>query len=196
MKSTLYKVVLLNIFIGISLINASAQGTYNGYVITNENDTISGIIELGSYAFRTVRITFTDYETRQPEQLEPFQIRSFHANGQTYDSKVYDIDEGLDYGYAVFMERIESGFLTLYKYWNNNRRKFEMILEGNDKKMTLVKKRGFRKQMTSYFKDHQLIKAKLIRNIYKYKHLSEMVKIYNDSKDKVTNDAISKKSDR
>lgn len=170
------------------------QDRYNGYVITTDNDTVTGVIEWGSDALRAVRVTFTDYETRKPVELEPFQIKSYCANNQTYDSKVYDVDSGLDYGFAVFMERLESGYVYLYKYWNNKRKRFEFILEGDDKKMTLVKRFRFRKEMSVYFQDHQLLRAKIIRSVYRMKHLKKIVHQYNDWKQKAISESLTKKN--
>lgn len=162
--------------------NEDAAGLYNGYVVSNNNDTLLGAVELGSAALRTVRIIFTDYETRQPIELEPFQIKSYYANGKTYDSKVYDIDAKLDYGYAVFMERIEGGNVNLYKFWNNNRKRFEVILTSEGTKMTLVNRIRFRKQMTAYFKNNPELSAKIVRNVYNFEDLPAMVREHNQWK--------------
>ena len=126
MKKAFILIISILSFIAIQ---STAQGRYNGYVITNENDTVYGVVEFGNPALQAVRVTFTDYEVHEPVQLEPFQIKRYYANNQTFQSKIYDLDEGLDYGYAVFMEVIEDGAVTFYKYWNNDKRRFEKLLE-------------------------------------------------------------------
>jgi hypothetical protein len=183
MEFSVKKLLLFIVFLS-SIQLSFAQGRYNGYVISNSDDTIKGIIELGSDALRTVRVTFTDYEIRTPEVLEPFQVKGYYANGQYYESKIYDIDQGLDYGYAVFMERLEDGYLNLYKYWNNRRKRFEMIVEGYSRKMTLITRKGFQKQMMETFKEYPALNAKIARNVYNINDLQAVVLDYNSWKEK------------
>ena len=153
--------VLVISLLCFAVIQSTAQGRYNGYVITNEDDTITGVIEVGNPALQAVRVVFTDYEVHEPVQLEPFQIKRYYANNQLFESKIYDMDESLDYGYAVFMEVVEDGSVTFYKYWNNNKRRFEMLLEDANKSMVLVTKSKFSNQMSEYFKDYDVLKAKI-----------------------------------
>lgn len=162
-----------------AVIQSTAQGRYNGYVITNENDTVYGIIEVGNPALQAVRVIFTDYEVHSPVQLEPFQIKRYYANNQLFQSKIYDLDEGLDYGYAVFMEVVEDGYVTFYKYWNNDRRRFERLLEDSNKSMMLVTKSKFSNKMSEYFKDHENLRTKILRGAYKWKDLDKIVYEYN-----------------
>ena len=163
----------------ISIIQSTAQGRYNGYVVTNDNDTVYGVVEVGNTALQAVRVTFIDYEVHEPVQLEPFQIKRYYANNQTFQSKIYDVDEGLDYGYAVFMEVVEDGAVTFYKYWNNDKRRFEKLLEDSNKSMVLVTKSKFSNKMSEYFQDCEILKAKILRGVYKAKDLDKIVAEYN-----------------
>jgi hypothetical protein len=174
--------VLVISILCFAVIESTAQGRYNGYVITNEDDTITGIIEVGNPALQAVRVIFTDYEVHTPVQLEPFQIKRYYANNQLFQSKIYDVDEGLDYGYAVFMEVVEDGHVTFYKYWNNDKRRFELLLEDANKSMILVNKSKFSKQMSEYFKDYAVLKAKILRGVYKKRDLDKIVSEYNSWK--------------
>lgn len=176
MKKAFILIISILSFIAIQ---STAQGRYNGYVITNENDTVYGVVEFGNPALQAVRVTFTDYEVHEPVQLEPFQIKRYYANNQTFQSKIYDLDEGLDYGYAVFMEVIEDGAVTFYKYWNNDKRRFEKLLEDANKSMILVSRSKFSDKMGEYFQDCEVLKAKILRGVYKPKDLDKIVAEYN-----------------
>ncbi len=180
----------INILI-ISFSQTYAQGRYNGFVVTNENDTLYGVIEVGNAALQTVRVTFTDYEVHEEVVLEPFQIKSYYANSQVFQSKIYDVDESMDYGYAVFMEELSSGSFNLYKYWNNQRKRFELLLENSSKEMVLITKAKFSQQMVEYFGDNDLLKAKILRGVYKYKNASKAVNEYNTWKEEQLEDAQS-----
>jgi hypothetical protein len=173
------KKVFFLVFVCFTTIQSTAQGRYNGYVITNENDTVYGIIEVGNPALQAVRVIFTDYEVHEPEELEPFQIKRYYANHQIFQSKIYDIDEGMDYGYAVFMEVIEDGYVTCYKYWNNQKKRFEYLLEDTNKSMVLVNKTKFSAQISEYFKEDEILKAKILRGVYDAKDLDKIVSEYN-----------------
>lgn len=194
MKFSVKKLSLFIVFVLLTQLSF-AQGRYNGYVVSNSDDTIKGIIELGNDAMRTVRVTFTDYEIRVPEILEPFQVKGYYANGQYYESKIYDIDQGLDYGYAVFMERLEDGYLNLYKYWNNRKRRFETIVESYNRKMTLVNRKSFQKEMMETFKEYPALSAKIARNVYTINDLQTVVVDYNNwkRKDKTSQELTKKK---
>ena len=52
--------VLVISLLCFAVIQSTAQGRYNGYVITNEDDTITGVIEVGNPALQAVRVIFTD----------------------------------------------------------------------------------------------------------------------------------------
>ena len=84
--------------------------------------------------------------------------------------------------------------IYLYKYWNNKRKRFEFILEGDDKKMTLVNRFRFRREMSVYFQDHQLLRAKIIRSVYRMKHLKKIVHQYNEWKQKAISESLTKKN--
>lgn len=159
-----------------------AQGRYNGYVITNEADTVFGVIEVGIPGLQAVRLSFTDYEVHEAVELEPFQVKSYYANNQIFISKIYDIDESLDYGIAVFMEELQSGFVQLYKYWNNKKRRYEWLLEDKNKKMLQITKLNFDTEMMANFGDCNILKTQLTNGDYTFKDLETVVSTYNDWK--------------
>lgn len=177
--------VLVISILCFAVIQSTAQGRYNGYVITNENDTITGVVEIGNSALQAVRVVFTDYEVHQPVQLEPFQIKRYYVNNQTFQSKIYDLDEDLNYGYAVFMEVVEDGPVVFYKYWNNQKRRFETILEDGNKSMVVVTRLKFSNQMSEYFNDYDILKAKILRGVYKRRDLNKIVAEYNSWKNEL-----------
>lgn len=177
------KAVIFTIFMLTMLTQQMvAQGRYNGYVITNDADTVFGVIEVGTSGLQAVRLSFTDYEVHEPVELEPFQIKSYYANSQMFVSKIYDIDESLDYGIAVFMEEVQSGFVQLYKYWNNKKRRYEWLLEDKNKMMLQITKGNFEEEIMANFGDCNILKTQFSNGDYKFKDLETVVSAYNDWK--------------
>ena len=82
------------------------------------------------------------------------------------------------------MERLEDGYLNLYKYWNNRKKRSEMIVEGYDRKMILVSRSSFQKQTIKFFKGYPALSAKIARNVYTFNDLQRVVVDYNDWKRK------------
>ncbi len=175
--------MLLFFIIGIS--TAQAQLNFvDGYVVTNRNDTLYGKIKYSTPALRSSKVVFLENGTDKRRPYKPFQIKSYYVESTTYDSKIYDIDPALPFGYGVFMERRNEGVLKVYYYWNTNKERgfTQTFLENDGDYLMEVDFIGFRKQMVLYFEDYPKLQSKLKKGTYKKRDLDKIVAEYNEWK--------------
>ena len=180
------KTHLLFLFIFTLIVSAAhAQLNYvDGYVITNRNDTLFGKVKYSTPALRSSKVIFMENNAKEKTRYKPFQIKGYYVEKTSYDSKIYDIDPALPFGYGVFMERRNEGVLKVYYYWNTDKERgfTQTFLENDGDYLMEVDFIGFKKQMTRYFEDYPKLQSKIKRGTYKKRDLDKMVAEYNEWK--------------
>lgn len=88
-----------------------------GYIITNDNDTLHGLIDYRSNAQNCRRCEFRESENAPSRVFLPLSIKGYRFNdGKFYVSKTLHTDS---LTIPVFMEYLVNGISSLYYYPNN-----------------------------------------------------------------------------
>ena len=172
------------IFLWVGCTFLTAQNTHQGFIITNQNDTIYGTIIYGDAAQQNVEVTFVDPATQKSKVFKPYQLKAYFANSEFHESKIYDESQGLGYGHSVFMKRLNDGQVKVYEYWNNTTaRPFTQLFITNGKdRMVFVSQLKFKKQMATFFKDSAFIQKKILDGDYNRKDVLQLAVDYNNWK--------------
>ena len=177
------------LFILIMMLGAAlSYGQFNfldGYIINNQNDTIYGKIKYTTPAIRSSKVIFVKNGDEERLTYKPFQIKGYYVENTVYDSKIYDVDLALSYGYGVFMERRNNGIVKLYYYWNTDKERgfTQTFIENDGDYLLEVDFVGFKRQMTRYFEDFPKLQSKIKQGTYKKKDLEQIVAEYNEWKE-------------
>ena len=157
----------------------------DGYIINNKNDTIYGQIKYTTPALRSSKVIFMKAGETEKVTYKPFQIKGYYVAETSYDSKIYDIDLSLPYGFGAFMERRNEGIVKLYYYWNTDKERgfTQTFIENDGDYLLEVDYVGFKRQMTRYFEDFPKLQSKIKQGTYKKKDLEQIVAEYNEWKD-------------
>lgn len=155
-----------------------------GYVVKNTGDTLRGKIKYTTPAQRSVKCIFHANGTNEKITFKPFTIKGFSINGDFYESKIYDFDPSLSFGYGVFMERQNKGTVQVYHYWNTDKERgfTQTFIENDGDYLLAIDFLNFRKQMTRYFEDYPQLQAQIRDGNYRKKDLMDMVAKYNEWK--------------
>lgn len=174
------RIILLVIWGTALSLSAQAQKNYNGVVFTNEGDTVKGMLAIGSAAMCAVQVQFTDYENRQEVPLRPFDIVGYRYADQVYKSKIYKASPDAEKGKMVFMQEVEAGALSLYRFYNNDRRRYEWLLQDEDEVMHRVPGRwAFHGFMRERVERHRQLAGRINRWRYGRKDIAQIVAQYN-----------------
>ena len=157
----------------------------DGYIISNKGDTIYGKIKYMTPALRSSKVIFMKSGDSEKLTYKPFQIKGYYVAETIYDSKIYDIDLSLPYGYGAFMERRNNGIVKLYYYWNTDKERgfTQTFIENDGDYLLEVDYVGFKQQMTRYFEDFPKLQSKIKQGTYKKKDLEQIVMEYNEWKE-------------
>ncbi|MEM7102963.1 MAG: hypothetical protein AAF502_07540 [Bacteroidota bacterium] len=178
----LLRVFGIILLLGWTVISTSAQTTWTkGYIVTNPGDTIRGKIKETTPGQRSVQIVFRGNNSDEKIRYKPFNIKGFHVNERYYESKIYDVDVDLNYGFGVFMERMNKGIVQIYHYWNTDKdRGFTQTFIENDGDYLLeVNFMRFKWQMAKYFEEYPELQARIKDGEFKKKDLMKIVDEYN-----------------
>lgn len=157
-----------------------AQKNYNGVVFSNDGDTIKGQLAIGSPAMCAVQVLFTDYENRQEVALRPFDIVGYRFSDQVYKSKIYKETPDAEQGKMVFMAEEVAGAISLYRFYNNERRRYEWWLQDEAEALHRVPGRWqFHAFAREQVKRHRQLSQRVTRWRYGRKDLPAIVAEYN-----------------
>ncbi len=169
-------------------VTAFAQFPEPGYIVTNTGDTLRGTIKYGTPAQRTVKIVFTDAKTKESTKYEPFQIKEYYVEKEksTYESEIYQQSLEDEFGYGVFMKRLNNGMVAVYEYWNTDGERgfIQTFIKRGKEKLVSVNYMDFTAQMTEYFDDFPQLSAKIERGAFKKKQLVKIAEEYNKWRDR------------
>lgn len=154
------KTIFPFVFLSISLFGYSQNNYVPGYIITNKNDTIKGLID-----FRTDHInnSFCKFKTSMQDSAKtylPYEIAGYRLVNETkyYVSKTVSIDK---VEHKLFLEYLVQGILNLYYLDNGNP---YYIFEAKDGSMVLITK-----------KQDEVVSKDSVKQDFRYKGLMSYV---------------------
>jgi hypothetical protein len=125
------KATFLLLFIGCFL-NLSGQTNFiQGFIITNDNDTLKGLIDYRGDVRNSKRCEFKEYENSPIREFLPFSIKGYRYT----DSKFYISKNVLTNGkeFPIFLEFLVDGISDLYFY--SDGKNFHYYIEKADGKL-------------------------------------------------------------
>jgi len=130
------KIVLFFIFVFIGVVTRAEDNYKNGYIITNTNDTIRGLIDLKINKLNSEMCRFKLSEKDEVKEYHPYEISGYRF----VDEKKYYVSRTITQDSIVkkvFLEYLVQGMKDLYFYQNDNEYYF---LEGENGKMNELSK--------------------------------------------------------
>ena len=115
-KKVMKNAILIFVALFTALMSINAQSNFRpGYIITNEMDTIEGLIDFRTYKMNAHNCTFRATDTSEDVVYSPGDIYGyrFTDDGKYYVTKNIEI-EGLQR--RVFLEYLIQGLISLYFY--------------------------------------------------------------------------------
>lgn len=190
MNSKFYslKLLLVSVFcLTISSFTFSQDlGYVPGYVVTNANDTIRGLIKYANAApyRRLQNIKFKADQDTKVKIFPPEKNKSFYAGETVFHS----VRSG---GTQYFMELVIDGPLKLYELNETmlgvpqngasaDVRTYFLLRKGEHQAFSVSG--SFKKAIAEYLSDNQEISAKIKDGFYKRNDIHEIVREYNSAK--------------
>jgi CHAT domain-containing protein/tetratricopeptide (TPR) repeat protein len=150
------------------------------YVITKEDTTLYGKIELPNLSINASRITFRD-EQGNTTTYTPSEVLGWRKDDFVYKTKLYPFKRKKDV--LTFMRLLSDSSSTVHVYEYSNRfnakGSSDLFLERAGQ-LTKVRLGRFKKQMTEYFKDHPELTELISDRDIKKSDLLALVEEYND----------------
>ena len=131
------KTIFIFIFLLISLLGNSQNNYVPGYIITNKNDTIKGLIDFRTNHMNNSICKFKTSVQDSEKTYLPYEIMGYRLVNETkyYVSKTVRIDK---VEHKLFLEFLVQGILNLY-YLDNGSPYY--IFEAKDGSMVLITKK-------------------------------------------------------
>lgn len=174
---------ILFLFLSLPIFAQLSIGSDQGYIVTNVLDTVVGQIKLNTPAQQSVKLFFTEAETKEKRVYRPFEVKSWHipSQGISYESKAYKVGRK---SFGVFMRLLnhDDGQISCYEYWNTDGQNgFTQVFLEREGEMTEVNYGKFRKQLAEYFGDYEELKVRIENKEFKKKEedLIKIVELYN-----------------
>lgn len=188
----------LSIIMFLVCAGLKAQGYKEGYIVTNEGDTLAGLImNKNTSPYRVFeKIKFKKNKEGDVEELAPDALKSFKIGEEHYLSKLTNAGPGPSV--KKFLKIIEERYLRYYELeytrpatanttltidniisyaiLQRPGEKLEFIIQVNH--MTF----DFKKRMAEYLKDDPIVSRKIKKGIYTRNEIGKMVKEYNNHK--------------
>lgn len=122
------KVLVLLLTVTFSSLAWGQLNFKKGYIITNENDTVYGLINDGG-GYRNSKICLFKQSHKKVVKYHPGEIKAYRmVNDKYYASKEIEIKDTLK---AVFLEVVVRGKVNLYHYWKNKTLAFYIEKDNN-----------------------------------------------------------------
>jgi len=183
-----YKITFLLVVMIISVrLKGQDSGFLNGYIITNSNDTIVGLVKyVNQVPYRVlVDIKFKETEKSKTKVYPPETILGYKA-----ESKIFHSLKDPDYSGKQFMELIIDGYVRLYtstvtsfgaSQYGSANSSSNYLLKTGDKVLFSVDKK-FKERVSEYLSDNEVVSGKIRNGVYKKSDIEEIIKEYNGSK--------------
>jgi hypothetical protein len=187
LKANLILVLLLCLF------DLKGQTDFRrGFIITNNNDTLHGLVDYRGEARNAKRCDFKESETSAVKEFNPFEIRGYRfTDGKFYISKKIKLKDG---EINVFLEFLVNGIADLYYYADGTNihyfieKKDGQIIElTNEEEQVYVDGRAYLHETKSYigsltyaFADCPQIFKSINQAAFNDKSLIDITKKYHD----------------
>ena len=183
-----YKITFLLVVMIISVgLRGQDSGFLNGYIITNSNDTIVGLVKyINQVPYRVlVDIKFKETEKSKTKVYPPDKILGYKA-----ENKIFHSLKISDYSGKQFMELIIDGYVRLYTSTvtsvgvpqnGSANSSSNYLLKSGDKALFSIDKK-FKERLSEYLSDNEVVSGKIKTGVYKKKDIAEIVNEYNESK--------------
>ncbi len=151
------KIALFFIFVLIGVVTRAEDNYKNGYIITNTNDTIKGLVDFKMNKINSEICRFKLSEKDKVREYHPYEISGYRFVDEKkyYVSRTITLDSIVK---KVFLEYLVQGMKDLYYYQNDNEYYF---LEGENGKMNEISKEPDRIVDNKIVSDHRY-KGKLM----------------------------------
>jgi hypothetical protein len=166
---------------------AQNTGFVAGYLVTNEGDTLRGMIKYrNEIPYRVLeKIKYRKTAEGKDTDYSPDQVRFFMLGNTLYVSKLTSATGSPK---KLFLETVISGYLSYYKF------EYTESGAGNRTQYVILEKKGdrtqlfyilnsvdfsFKKEMTEYLKDAPPVCEKIIKGTYRQRHIEEITEAYN-----------------
>lgn len=156
----------------------------DGYVVTNEGDTVRGKIQINTPAVNSGKVVFKS-DNIDKIVHKPFQIKGWGMGEAHYESKGYQVGREK---IGVFMRRYTKLGVEVkcYEFWNGEGQNgYSMVFLERQQEMTEVQFGKFKKQLSAYFSDSDAVKSGLESGLYKknFEGLLQLLEVYNQEKE-------------
>jgi hypothetical protein len=169
-------------------INAQGQdsGFLTGYIISNSNDTIHGLVKyINQVPYRVlIDIKFKENEKSKTKVYPPGTIIGYRAEGKTFHSLKLP-------GGNQFMELVIDGHVRLYRstvtsfgvpQYGPANQSDDFLLKSGDKNLFSVRKGKFKERLSEYLADNNTISTKIKNGEYKKNDIELIINEYNISR--------------
>ncbi|NDW09722.1 outer membrane beta-barrel protein [Dysgonomonas sp. 520] len=184
------KKLLFTLFCVLSISSIYSQNYRQGYYITNENDTVRGLIDFRYDAANAKECRFKKTENSDIQTFSPKEIAAYRfVDGFFYVAKDIDTESGSK---KVFLQFLVQGTMNLYYYvddknysfyyFENEKGEVVSITKGDDKiRNRLVAEDNKYKGILKYtFRDYQSITKNIDKLKFEQKEMVGIVKKYHN----------------
>ncbi|WP_276372717.1 hypothetical protein [Chryseolinea sp. H1M3-3] len=159
---------------------AQDTGYLHGYIVTNENDTILGLVKNKNFTpYRVLQdIKFKKEKSGEMETYAPKDLKSFQVGSSRYVSKKFGEDD------LSFFEVLIEGDLNYYElrvtgFGTGNETVYQMLQKKNEDAFFSVYGPNFQERLLAYFADEPILSEKIKAGTYKRNNIDKLVKEYN-----------------
>ena len=193
------QVVLILVAVFLSTAVYAKKGDKaKGYIIKKDGTKVEGTVIIGSITDNETKCTFIDKSTGKKTTYKPKDLQEYGFEkteideiGKKTKRWVHFERQVVDYppkpfgSTTVFMEREESGELTLYCYYmevRNNPKKpyrYDYYIKIGDDEIQKITRDKFKKDAKGVFKNYTALSNRIGTNKFSYRNLDRMVRDYN-----------------
>lgn len=179
-------------------ISAKKGDKVKGYIINSDDDRIEGTITIGSITDNEVKVEFLSSRGGKKTVYKPkdllaygYELEEIDEIGKKTKRWVHYERQKVDFppkpfgSTTVFMEKEESGEMTLYCYYievrNNPKKpyKYEYYIKVGEDDIKKVTRDDFRKDTKSAFGEYTALSNRIGTQQFQYRNLDRMVRDYN-----------------
>ncbi len=174
------RTVLISIIL-FSIISVNAQ-FYEGYLITNDNDTIKGYLQNLSSSQSCIKVIFKeDPYAKEKQTYEPGTIKRYKFDDQYYQRFKALAPE--DNQKPVFMKTLEglgkAATLYEYVYKKGNSDQTDYYIAKHNGDYMLVTKKSFKNELGVFLNDEPDIAKSIDDRKFKFDEIDLLVSFYN-----------------
>lgn len=173
-----YITFTLLLFLFTATLTYSQKGYLEGYAVTNEGDTVKGMVKHKTGDEIKDKITVKKSE-EEKVTLKAAEITGFVVGDEEFRTIVLDKDK-------VFMKRLAAGpvFLYEYQYINENSGSYTPVFEvyitkEAEKSLVMVKPGSFKKTVATYISDYPELAVDVDKGKYKIDDIEQVILKYN-----------------